>query len=133
MHRRAGGTAIVWLKALGRGHAIDLAETRVCARSWPFGTIASVYGPADRPDLPWFSSTLERFEGLHASVLVGDFNWRQAYQRFLPSAWTCSKHFPTTVGGAAGPTRLLSYMRASPEAPCEVTPLPGIPHHLATL
>ena len=105
----------------------------MCARSWPFGTIASVYGPADRPDLPWFTSTLERFESLHSSVLVGDFNWRLAYQRFLPSAWTCSKHFPTTVGGAAGPTRLVSHKRASPEAPCEVTPLPGIPHHAATL
>ena len=118
---------------LGQGHVVPCPDSRACARSWPFGTFSSVYGPASHADVPWFAKTLELLEASDAPVLVGDFNWRPAYERFLPSAWACSRHAPTTVEGAAGPTRLVAYNVPCPSGPCEVCPLPGIPHHAATL
>ena len=94
--RAAGGTAILWRRELGRGDAIkSLARTelqhRSCGRAWGALQIWSAYGDPNRPDLEWFGALLASAQtGIaqqHVAILIGDFNWKTAYDRSLCAQW----------------------------------------------
>ena len=73
------------------------------------GVLASVYGDAQKADVPAFLgllTDLEETERPHVAA-VGDFNWRPAHTARLPPEWRVSDAVPSTHDGPAAPTRAL--------------------------
>lgn len=131
--RHPGGTALLWRKYLGRGTAWPNTDHRVCARSWANVTIASIYGPADGANLPWFVHTISAFEHLEQAVfLVGDYNWKNCYEKALTHQWAFTQHIPTVEGTNAAPTRAIYRHLPTSVNLIHNSPLAGIPHHNIT-
>ena len=131
--RRQGGTAVLWLRTLGKAIGSkndDLTNNhRACIVASPNFVVASAYGPAKQCDINWFSNLL-----FHCSVtckpnqrIVGDFNWGPTYDKLLPPEWYFAEPSHTTHAGTS-PTRAIATTSVSQ---ISASPLPGIPTHFA--
>ncbi|OLP86539.1 Glutamine--fructose-6-phosphate aminotransferase [isomerizing] [Symbiodinium microadriaticum] len=81
--RSNGGTAVLWRPVFGRACPVfipsHLAHTpmhRAVAFSTAAFTVVSVYGHAQKPDLPWMHHVLSQVDSSSKAVFViGDWNW----------------------------------------------------------
>lgn len=135
-----GGTLLCWRAFLGRSGPFDVAEGaaetdhRCSGRVFGAAVWASLYGPAQRPDASW----LMRLARLAAeverpAVLVGDFNWGDAYRSVEVLGFRQPDAQPPTVvgGSASAPTRCL--VLGGEVLAVDVFPLAGVPHHAAVV
>lgn len=117
-HTRAGGTALLWRAELGRGEPLIAdhgASThcmhRSCGRRWADFDIWSVYGDAQKADLRWFGDILRAAQrgpnDRRPTLVVGDFNWREAYGKALVDDWRCVDRQCSVKKGSAAPTRCI--------------------------
>ena len=135
--RSNGGTAVLWRPVFGRACPVSLpshvAHTplhRAVAFSTAAFSVVSVYGHAQKPDLPWMHHVLSQVDSPSKAVFViGDWNWKPAHDNALPSGWRVSAPIPTTVAQTAI-TRAVA--NAPVSASC-MSFLPGIPHHGAVV
>lgn len=134
--RRCGGVAILWDRGAGLGHFSikhiqsqpDDSHRSVFVE---FGQVifGSIYGPADKTCVPWFTSLFQALPSGKKNVFVGDYNWKPTYNNFLPENARLAAHQPTTMAGTA-PTRAISNCDISQ---IKSSPLPGIKTHLGFL
>ena len=87
-----------------------------------------------RPDLAWFGALLSSAhasgaQGARPSIVLGDFNWRKAYERFINNSWTLLPAVRSSKKHKTAPTRCLC---ASASAAFETSiDVIGVPTHLA--
>ena len=135
--RSNGGTAVLWKPVFGRAcpvfipsHLANTPMHRAVAFSTTAFTVVSVYGHAQKPDLPWMHHVLSQVDtSFKAVFVVGDWNWKPLHDRALPSGWRVSTPIPTTVAQTAI-TRAVANAPVSAFCTCF---LPGIRHHGAVV
>ena len=136
---RQGGTALLWQSsARSAPFSLSLPDDerhRVCGRVFRDLAVISFYGPASNPDPGLLAGVMRQAADLHKPVfLLGDFNWKPAYEP-VTAAFGAGK-FPVigTVLGSlrAAPSRCLSIGNVSLQgAESFANSLAGIPHHKA--
>ena len=85
MGRRGLGRAKIYMPDFG--HRPD----RAIIVKWNSFAVTSVYGPADRSDIAWFTSLLDWCGTFKCpTAVVGDFNWRAGYLTYMPAFWTAA-------------------------------------------
>ena len=135
---RQGGTAILWQSSDHCAPFRPPVQTeplhRVCGVVFREFAVVSLYGPADRPDPPLIASILRHAAELQRPVLVlGDFNWKPAYQPLTAAVGAdMFPVIPTVLGSQAAPTRCLGLGEGlCRSAETSANDLAGIPHHKA--
>ena len=142
--RTPGGTALLWQEALGRGSPLSLKASpaepctsfqhRACGRAFESFEVWSVYGDAQRPDLAWLGALLNSAHSSGAqvarpSIVLGDFNWRKAYDKFINSSWTVLPAVRSSKKHKTAPTRCICASACTDfEASIDIV---GVPTHLA--
>ena len=109
----------------------------VCGRVFGNWAVVSFYGYAAVADVPTVSAVLREAAALQRPcVVLGDFNWRPAYEDLVRVfGGSSSPAVPCVQGSAlACPTRAvgLGGLRLQ-QASVSTMPLPGIPHHHAVV
>ena len=109
-------------------------QHRACGRAFASFEVWSVYGDVQRPDLAWLGALLSSAhssgaQGALPSIVVGDFNWRKAYEKFIFNSWTLLPAVRSSKQHKTAPTRCLC---ASASADFESSiDIAGVPTHLA--
>ena len=100
-------------------------------RRWDVFSVWSIYGPASKTDVQWFSHTLG--DALNSddlpSLAIGDYNWKKIYGELTVWPWANTDTEPTVIHGKAKPTRALAAHAAVTDA--DTKELLGVPHHKA--
>ena len=137
--RSAGGTALLWKRELGKGEPVKSGsfckedEHRSCGRTWSEFCISSVYGNAQGSNIPWFGEIMRTSAGNprddKPTFLVGDFNWKAAYDKHICDGWSVVDRTCSVKKGVAAPTRCMhKVVVVQNEAQIDIL---GIPHHRA--
>ena len=98
-----GGTLIIWRRGLGRAkrHLFPFQSRpdRAVLVKWANFAVVAAYGPQS-PDGLWFNALTDWANSFSCPVAcIGDFNWKQAYEQLLPTAWRLWRWEQQTVLG----------------------------------
>ena len=113
--------------------ASSVSQHRSCGRAWGALQIWSAYGDPNRPDLEWFGTLLASAQNSiaqqHAAVLIGDFNWKPAYDKSLCDHWCVAPRTKSVKSGTAALIRCICTGATADFAASH--DILGVPHHLA--
>ena len=129
--RLPGGTALLWKSTMAKSTKIECAGHRATGRRWGGFTAWSVYGPQSRADPNWLAEILNKgsSHGTKACIVIGDLNWKAAYEDIAVSPWVMAESDATIISGASKPSRALA-AHASVVV-TSMAELIGVPHHKA--
>ena len=134
---RQGGTAVFW-RTSGRSQAfpgpLPAAQAhRVCGRVFDGFSVVSFYGNAQFAEPSVLFQVLQTARAFGRPCLViGDFNWKPAYQCALDASGAVMLPFTASVQGSlVSPCRGLCVEGKFRDATCCSFSLPGVPHHKA--
>lgn len=130
-----GGTALGWLRTMGKVHITNSDTHRQVSAQWKHFVFSSVYGPADsRPDPAWVTSVttpVSQSNTPKVEFILGDFNWKPCYNTIIPPRLIVSPPIITTSGGTEI-TKCLFSAEGIFKSQYSL-PIAGIPYHHAVV